>query len=362
MTTYTEIVESAEARARPILGEVCAQIADVQVRNRGTIGGNICANDPTNHLPPLMVALDAEMTIAGPDGERDGHGGRLLPRRLHDRGRPGRDPDEDHDPAGPPRRLRLDHDRRDGTCIVSAAVSLDGGPRVAIGCVDAVPHRATDVEARLERRPTGAVAGLGATLDPPGDVHAPAAYRRQLAEVVVARAIVEASGRGGAMTAIETSRRITVEVNGISYEREVEARRLLIHFIRDDLELTGSHIGCDTGNCGACSVILDGTLVKSCMLLAVQADGASDRDGRGPRARRRADAAPAGLPRAPRPPVRLLHARDADGGDGLLEKNPKPDRGRDPQGPPGQHLPLHRLLEHRQGRQGRRPARRSRNE
>ena len=70
-----------------------------------------------------------------------------------------------------------------------------------------------------------------------------------------------------------SSRTITVEVNGVQYEREVEARRLLIHFIRDDLNLTGSHIGCDTGNCGACSVIVDGTLVKSCMMLAVQADG-----------------------------------------------------------------------------------------
>ena len=70
MTTYTELVESSEARARPILGEVCAQIADVQVRNRGTIGGNVCTNDPTNHLPPLLAALGAEMTIAGADGER----------------------------------------------------------------------------------------------------------------------------------------------------------------------------------------------------------------------------------------------------------------------------------------------------
>ena len=68
---------------------------------------------------------------------------------------------------------------------------------------------------------------------------------------------------------------ITVEVNGTTYEREVEARRLLIHFLRDDLDLTGSHVGCDTGNCGACSVLLDGTLVKSCMLLALQADGAT---------------------------------------------------------------------------------------
>src|SRR5438128_8962077 len=68
---------------------------------------------------------------------------------------------------------------------------------------------------------------------------------------------------------------ITVDVNGERYERELDARRLLIHFIRDDLDLTGSHIGCDTGNCGACSVIVDGTLTKSCMMLAVQADGSS---------------------------------------------------------------------------------------
>ncbi|MDX6386975.1 MAG: aerobic carbon-monoxide dehydrogenase small subunit [Gaiellaceae bacterium] len=67
---------------------------------------------------------------------------------------------------------------------------------------------------------------------------------------------------------------ITVDVNGQHYEREVDARRLLIHFVRDDLDLTGSHIGCDTGNCGACSMLVDGTLVKSCMMLAVQADGA----------------------------------------------------------------------------------------
>ncbi|HEY7018725.1 MAG TPA: (2Fe-2S)-binding protein [Gaiellaceae bacterium] len=77
------------------------------------------------------------------------------------------------------------------------------------------------------------------------------------------------------MTEIVTSQNVSVEVNGTTYEREVEARRLLIHFLRDDLDLTGSHVGCDTGNCGACSVILDGTLVKSCMVLAVQADGRS---------------------------------------------------------------------------------------
>jgi aerobic-type carbon monoxide dehydrogenase small subunit (CoxS/CutS family) len=68
---------------------------------------------------------------------------------------------------------------------------------------------------------------------------------------------------------------ITVEVNGERFEREVEARRLLVHLLRDDLDLTGTHVGCDTGNCGACTVIVDGLAVKSCMMLAIQADGAS---------------------------------------------------------------------------------------
>jgi aerobic-type carbon monoxide dehydrogenase small subunit (CoxS/CutS family) len=73
------------------------------------------------------------------------------------------------------------------------------------------------------------------------------------------------------------SRAIGVEVNGQRYERDVSARTLLVHFLRDDLQLTGTHIGCDTGNCGACTVLVDGNPVKSCMLLAVQADGASVR-------------------------------------------------------------------------------------
>ena len=67
--------------------------------------------------------------------------------------------------------------------------------------------------------------------------------------------------------------KIRVSVNGTGCEAEVESRLLLVHFIRDVLRLTGTHIGCDTTHCGACTVLLDGTPVKSCTVLAVQADG-----------------------------------------------------------------------------------------
>ena len=66
---------------------------------------------------------------------------------------------------------------------------------------------------------------------------------------------------------------ISVTVNGQTEPREVDARLLLVHFIREDLELTGTHIGCDTTSCGACTVILNGRAVKSCTVFAVQADG-----------------------------------------------------------------------------------------
>jgi carbon-monoxide dehydrogenase small subunit len=67
--------------------------------------------------------------------------------------------------------------------------------------------------------------------------------------------------------------KISVTVNGTSYSHEVEGRLLLVHYLRDVLGLTGTHVGCDTSSCGACTIHLDGKAVKSCSLLAAQADG-----------------------------------------------------------------------------------------
>ena len=67
---------------------------------------------------------------------------------------------------------------------------------------------------------------------------------------------------------------VSITVNGVSHAEEVEPRLLLVHFLRETLGLTGTHVGCDTSSCGACTVHLDGRAVKSCTVLAVQADGA----------------------------------------------------------------------------------------
>ena len=72
----------------------------------------------------------------------------------------------------------------------------------------------------------------------------------------------------------QNSMRVTMRINSEEFSEQVEARLLLVHFIREVANLTGTHIGCDTSNCGACTVIVNGQALKSCTLLAVQADGA----------------------------------------------------------------------------------------
>jgi carbon-monoxide dehydrogenase medium subunit len=193
MATYSDVIGSAEARARPILGEVCAQIADVQVRNRGTVGGNICSNDPTNHLPPLLVALGATMTIRAAGGERTVPAEQFFVGVYQTAAGPGELLTRISIPAGRGDGFAAVTIGKDGTCIVNVAASLDGGsPCVVVGCVDAVPivlRPGTDDEDAVRS------AVRGANLQPPSDVHASADYRRHLAEVLAARAIRQAHGR-----------------------------------------------------------------------------------------------------------------------------------------------------------------------
>jgi carbon-monoxide dehydrogenase medium subunit len=188
MTTYTELMRSAEAKARPILGEVCATIADVQVRNRGTIGGNVCSNDPTNHLPPLMVAVGARMTIASRGGERDVPAEEFFLGVYLTAAGPGELLTRITIPAGKKDGFAAVTLGAEGTCICNAAATVNGSVRVALGCVDAVPVLVT------ADSPQGVAAAVrGANLMPPSDVHASSEYRAHLAEVLAMRAAEEAA-------------------------------------------------------------------------------------------------------------------------------------------------------------------------
>ena len=205
MTTLTSLIRSSEVEVtRPILAEIAATVADVQVRNRGTLGGNICVNDPTNHFPPLLVALDATMTVANVDGERTVSAEEFFVGVFETTVREGELLTKITVPAGG----RGSGDGMSGvtlgahgTYIANAAASVvDGTWRIALGCVGAVPVRATAVEAALsgtvdEASARAAVEGLGATLDPPSDVHASADYRRSLAETSTVRAVLQANER-----------------------------------------------------------------------------------------------------------------------------------------------------------------------
>jgi carbon-monoxide dehydrogenase medium subunit len=189
MTTYSELIGSAEARARPIIGEVCAQIADVQVRNKGTIGGNVCASDPTNHLPPLLSALGATFTVTGPQGERAIPAEEFFLGVYMTAAGPGELLTKISVPAGRNDGFVSVPIGVDGTCIVNAAATVNGGVRVALGCVAATP---VVVEAPSTDAEAVRAAVRGAGLDPPSDVHASGDYRAHLAEVIAARAVEQA--------------------------------------------------------------------------------------------------------------------------------------------------------------------------
>jgi carbon-monoxide dehydrogenase medium subunit len=162
------------------------------VRNRGTIGGNICSSDPTNHFPPLLAALGAELVIRSADGERTVSTDEFFEGVFATAVHPGELLTAVRIPAKGDARDGWASATlgRDGTGIVSVAATVSAGnARIAIGCVAATPVIVT--ASADETAVEDAVGAAG--LDPPSDVHASADYRRHLAAVLAARAVRDAS-------------------------------------------------------------------------------------------------------------------------------------------------------------------------
>jgi len=211
--TYDELDRSEQVRAlHPLLADVAGHIEDQQIRDRGTIGGNCCLSDPTNNLPPMLVALDATMNIRSASGATRqvaaqdffhgyfstavGDGELLCSITVAPMPSPG---------GAGYSTVSLGADSK---ALARAAAFVRGNgtiqdARVVLACFSAAPMRHEGMEAALRGKPATveavneAAAGIGDGLDPPGDVHASTEYRRALAPVVARRAVCQAIGKGG---------------------------------------------------------------------------------------------------------------------------------------------------------------------
>ena len=282
LTRHVDLLKSdLLAEHFPIFRDAEEVIADPVVRNRGTIGGSLCQADAAEDLSAVCSALKATVVIRGPQGERtvsmeDFHVGpymtavqagellteiRIRAGRRRQRAREGR---AARGRLGDRRRLgrRVDgrqHDRRRRD-RAQRRRAHDHPPEPRRGA--AARQGAVGRPLRAGRRDRGR--GLRADGGRPraGRLQAPPGGRPHPARAAGHRTSASPGG---------LSMEVSITVNGEQHTRDVEPRMLLVHFLRDTLDLTGTHWGCDTSNCGACVVLMDGEPVKSCTILAAMA-------------------------------------------------------------------------------------------
>jgi xanthine dehydrogenase iron-sulfur cluster and FAD-binding subunit A len=309
LATHNDVVAAALCRAGALpLAQACLEIGAPQIRARATVAGNLVTASPANDTITALMALDAELRLVGPAGER------VLPLADFYQGvrrtalGPGELLREIRLPAlGPERRgifLKLGLRRAQAIAVVNVAVVLaftGPGPaapvaeaRIALGCVAPTIVRASAAEAALRGRPLSAGAGAAAALaaeaiSPIDDVRGSAAYRREAVTALVAQALeqlaagAEAAGWPARPVLLDAQAalpsgaglapgaRAVALVNGAPVSLAPE--KTLLDALREDAGLTGSKEGCGEGECGACTVWLDGQAVMSCLVPAGQAHG-----------------------------------------------------------------------------------------
>jgi xanthine dehydrogenase iron-sulfur cluster and FAD-binding subunit A len=304
-------------RNYPALVDACASFGSTQVKLMGTIGGNLCNGSPASDSVPALMALGARLLCVGPDGERwlsvedlmVGPGetalrdGELLTKIELPRSEPG---------TGSA-FVKLSRVAADLAKASVAAVVVRDGDRVescrlAFGSVGPTVLRAPDAEQLLAGQlfsdELALEAGLLASeaVQPIDDVRSTARYRREVVKALTydtlqaawsrssesgsdaARELSagEVNGPGRGDLAAQDDLRVAagqlhpiqLNVNGVRHSMSVAPNELLIHVLRERLELTGAKYGCGIGECGACTVLLNGEPALSCLVLAVSIDGA----------------------------------------------------------------------------------------
>ena len=355
---------SARPRSRrhaPLIALAMPHIGHPAIRNRGTIGGSIAFADPAAELPACVLALGGEVEIAGPQGHarasrpttssracsrprsapRDVLTAIRVPaaRRRHAR--------RLRRARAPPRRLRAWSAWPPARAPTASALARSCASPISASarrrCARAM--RGAGAGGRRHRR--GGAARSRRISIRPTTCRRSGAVKTHLAGVLLRR--VARAARSEARHERTRPRHHPHRQRRGGRARRVEARKTLVDFLREDLGLTGSHVGCEHGVCGACTVRVDGEIVRGCLMLAVQCDGARGRDHRG-RVRHRRDRRPAGGVRrsatrcsaAICTPGMLLTAQEL-----LAHERACRRRERDPRAPLRQLLPLHRLSRHR---------------
>ena len=290
MTRHREVELSPIVRnGWPLISECMPFVAHVQIRNRGTLGGSLSHADPAAELPAVMTALEANLALRSNGASRTLAAEDFFIGTLTTAAEPGELLIEVRVPALPRATGwafdELSRRRGDFALVGAAALVLlnaDGRiewARLAFTGVGERPRSARQTEQALRGQlPNEDVIHAAAELSI-ADLTPELRFARERRLSMRRRQSDRAPHPDKSNRAIKGSvamnkRKVLLEINGIPYEGEAEPRRLLSDFIREDLGLHGTHVGCEHGVCGACTIQWDGKAVRSCLVLAVQANGA----------------------------------------------------------------------------------------
>ncbi len=271
-------------RVQPLIPAALACVAHATIRNRGTTLGSIVHADAAAEMPVVLSLLEGSVEVASVRGRRTIHASELFLGPLETSLAHDELALSAHFPALPPRTgIGFEEiSRRHGDYALCGVASLvtrqdDRVLRaragfVSVGDTPAVLDLTAAFAAGLDDDSLAAAGELALeSLDPAADIHATAGYRAQLVRVLTARVLRAAYDDAGGADMTEELHRIRLSVNGVAHEIEVPARRLLSDALRHDVGLTGTHIGCEHGVCGACTVLFDGAPVRACLMFAVSA-------------------------------------------------------------------------------------------